>query len=106
LLEYKQYAMNTPEFMHELIWEIAVHAHNKSSVRRVQQIGIYYRFNIAVPTAIADNQEYGKKRLRSSTQPFKFKKYFFIVFRLWSTPNHLFKYALQQRRKYRKAQSN
>lgn len=33
---------------------------------RVQQIDIYYKFNIAVSTAIADNKKYDKReRLRS-----------------------------------------
>ncbi len=51
----------TPEIMHELIEKIVVHAPDKSSGHRVQQIDIYYRFNIAVSTAIADSKEYGKK---------------------------------------------
>lgn len=48
--------------MHELIERIVVHAPDKSSGHRVQQIDIYYRFNIAVSTAIADREEYNKKR--------------------------------------------
>ena len=51
----------TPEIMHELIERIVVHAPEKSSGHRVQQIDIYYRFNIAVSTAIADRREYDKK---------------------------------------------
>ena len=51
----------TLEIMHELIERIVVYAPDKSSGHRVQQIDIYYRFNIAVSTAIADRREYGKK---------------------------------------------
>ncbi|MDE5740961.1 MAG: DUF4368 domain-containing protein [Oscillospiraceae bacterium] len=46
---------------HALIERIIVHAPDKSSGHRVQQIDIYYRFNIAVSTAIADNRKYDKK---------------------------------------------
>ena len=52
----------TPEIMHELIEIIVVHASDKSSGHRVQQINIYYRFNTAVSTAIADSKVYDKKR--------------------------------------------
>lgn len=48
--------------MHELIERIVIHAPDKSSGHRVQQIDIYYRFNIAVSTAVADRREYDKKR--------------------------------------------
>ncbi|MDE7302338.1 MAG: DUF4368 domain-containing protein, partial [Oscillospiraceae bacterium] len=51
----------TSEIMHELIEKIVVHAPDKSRGHRVQQIDIYYRFNIAVSTAIADRREYDKK---------------------------------------------
>lgn len=47
--------------MHGLIERIVVHAPDKSSGHRVQQINIYYRFNIAVSTAIADRRGYDKK---------------------------------------------
>ncbi len=50
----------TPEIMHELIEKIVVHAPDKSSGHRVQQIDIYYRFNIAVSTAVADSKAYDK----------------------------------------------
>ena len=52
----------TPEIMHELIERIVAHAPDKSSGHRVQQIDIYYRFNIAVSMAIADGREYDKTR--------------------------------------------
>ena len=60
--KYTEITVLTPEIMHELIERIVVHAPDKSSGHRVQQIDIYYRFNIAVSTAIADRREYGKKR--------------------------------------------
>ena len=59
---YTEITELTPEIMHELIEKIVVHAPDKSSGHRVQQIDIYYRFNIAVSTAIADRREYDKKR--------------------------------------------
>ena len=52
----------TPEIMHELIEKIVVHAHDKSSGHRTQQIDIYYRFDVAVSTAVADSMKYDKKR--------------------------------------------
>ncbi|MDE5859309.1 MAG: DUF4368 domain-containing protein [Oscillospiraceae bacterium] len=60
--KYTKITELTPEIMHELIERIVVHAPDKSSGHRVQQIDIYYRFNIAVSTAIADRREYDKKR--------------------------------------------
>ncbi len=59
--KYAEITELTPEIMHELIERIVVHAPDKSSGHRVQQIDIYYRFNIAVSSAIADRREYGKK---------------------------------------------
>ncbi len=59
--KYTEITELTPEIMHELVEKIVVHAPDKSSGHRVQQIDIYYRFNIAVSTAIADNREYSKK---------------------------------------------
>ena len=60
--KYTEITELTPEIMHELIEKIVVHAPDKSSGHRVQQIDIYYRFNIAVSTAIADSKVYDKKR--------------------------------------------
>ena len=60
--KYTKITELTPEIMHELIEKIVIHAPDKSSGHRVQQIDIYYRFNIAVSTAIADRREYDKKR--------------------------------------------
>ncbi len=59
--KYTEITELTPEIMHELIERIVVHDPDKSSGHRVQQIDIYYRFNIAVSTAIADRREYDKK---------------------------------------------
>ncbi len=60
--KYTEIVELTPEIMHELIEKIVVHSPDKSSGHRVQQIDIYYRFNIVVSTAIADQREYDKKR--------------------------------------------
>lgn len=59
--KYTEITELTPEIMHELVEKIVVYAPDKSSGHRVQQIDIFYRFNIAVSTAIADNRNYGKK---------------------------------------------
>lgn len=48
--------------MHELIEKIIVHAPDKSSGHRIQQIDICYRFDIAISTVIADSKNYDKKR--------------------------------------------
>lgn len=53
---------HTPEIIHELIEKIVVHAPDKSSGHRTQQIDIYYRFDVAVSTAVADSMKYDKKR--------------------------------------------
>jgi len=60
--KYTEITELTSEIMHELVEKIVVHAPDKSSGHRVQQIDIYYRFNIAVFTAIADSKVYDKKR--------------------------------------------
>ncbi len=44
------------------IEKIVVHAPDKSSGHRTQQIDIYYRFDVAVSTAVADSMKYDKKR--------------------------------------------
>ena len=59
--KYTEITELTPEIMHELVEKIVVHAPDKSSGHRIQQIDIYYRFNIAVSTAIVDRREYDKK---------------------------------------------
>lgn len=45
----------------ELIEKIVIHAPDKSSGHRTQQIDIYYRFDVAVSTAVADSMKYDKK---------------------------------------------
>ena len=52
----------TPEILHEFVDRIIVHAPDKSSGHRTQQIDIYYRFDVAVSTAVADSMKYDKKR--------------------------------------------
>ena len=60
--KYEHITELTPEIMHELIEKIVIHDPDKSSGHRTQQIDIYYRFDIAVSTAVADSMKYGKKR--------------------------------------------
>lgn len=60
--KYENITELTPEIMHELIEKIVVHAPDKSSGHRTQEIKIYYRFNVAVATAVADSMKYDKKR--------------------------------------------
>ncbi len=52
----------TPEIMHEFIEKIVVHAPDKSSGHRKQKIEIYFRFNVAKATVVADSWEYDKKK--------------------------------------------
>ncbi len=60
--KYEEFTELTPEIMHELIDSIVVHAPDKSSGHRPQEIEIHYRFNVAVTTAVADSMKYDKKR--------------------------------------------
>ncbi|MCQ2417573.1 MAG: DUF4368 domain-containing protein, partial [Oscillospiraceae bacterium] len=60
--KYEHITELTPEIMHELIEKIVVHAPDKSSGHRTQQIEIHYRFNVAVSVAVADSKKYDKKR--------------------------------------------
>ena len=60
--KYERITELTPEIMHELIEKIVVHAPDKSSGHRTQQMDIYYRFDVAVSTAVADSMKYDKKR--------------------------------------------
>ncbi|MGN0613798.1 MAG: recombinase family protein [Porcipelethomonas sp.] len=60
--KYEYITELTPELMHELIERIVVHAPDKSSGHRTQQIDIYYRFDVAISTAVADSRKYDKKR--------------------------------------------
>ena len=60
--KYEHITELTPEIMHELISKIVVHAPDKSSGHRTQEIEIHYRFDVAVTTAVADSMKYDKKR--------------------------------------------
>ncbi len=60
--KYERITELTPEIMHELIEKIAVHAPDKSSGHRTQEIEIHYHFDVAVATAVADSMKYDKKR--------------------------------------------
>lgn len=51
----------TPKIMHELIDKIEVHEADKSSVKRIQDIVIRFRFGVAVSTISAKTGKYGKK---------------------------------------------
>ena len=59
--KYEHITKLTPEIMHELIEKIVVHEADKSSGKRVQQIDIYYRFDVAVSSVTAETGKYGKK---------------------------------------------
>ena len=59
--KYERITELTPEIMHELIEKIVVHAPDKSSGHRTQEIEIHYRFDVAVSTAVADSMKYDKK---------------------------------------------
>ena len=60
--KYERITELTPEIMHELIEKIVVHAPDKSSGHRTQEIEIHYSFNVAVTNAVADSMKYDKKR--------------------------------------------
>ena len=60
--KYEHITELTPEIMHELIEKIVIHAPDKRSGHRTQQIDISYRFDVAVSTAVADSMKYDKKR--------------------------------------------
>ena len=60
--KYEHITELTPEIMHELIEKIVIHAPDKSSGHRTQEIEIHYRFDVAVATAVADSMKYDKKR--------------------------------------------
>lgn len=51
----------TPEIMHEFIEKIVVHAPDKSSGHRRQQLDIYYRFSIGISSVQIDSRDYDKK---------------------------------------------
>ena len=58
--KYEHITELTPEIMHELIEKIVVHEPDKSSGKRIQQIDIYYRFDVAVSSISTETGKYGK----------------------------------------------
>lgn len=48
--------------MHELVEQIKIYAPDKSSGHRKQKIDIYFRFNIAKASVVADAIDYDRKR--------------------------------------------
>ena len=60
--KYSEIPKLTPEIMHEFIEKIVVHAPDKSSGHRTQQIDICFRFNVLAATVTADSVVYDKKR--------------------------------------------
>lgn len=59
--KYEHITEITPEIIHELIEKIVVHAPDKSSGKCIQQIDIYYRFDVAVSSVTTETGKYGKK---------------------------------------------
>ena len=59
--KYEYIEKLTPEIMHELIEKIIVHEPDKSSGKRVQQIDICYRFDVATSSVEVETGQYGKK---------------------------------------------
>ena len=51
--------------MQEFVEKIVVHAPDKSSGHRTQQIDIYWRFNVVVSTAAANRSDYQPKRRKA-----------------------------------------
>ena len=60
--KYSKIPKLTPGIMHEFIEKIVVHAPDKSSGHRTQQIDICFRFNVAVATAVADSMVKKKEK--------------------------------------------
>ena len=58
---YDHFKTLTPEIMHELVDKIVVHEPDKSSGKRVQDIEIHFRFDVAVTTISVETGKYGKK---------------------------------------------
>ena len=59
--KYEHIEKLTPEIMHELVDKIIVHEPDKSSGKRVQDIEIHFRFDVAVSTISVETGKYGKK---------------------------------------------
>ncbi|WP_431768010.1 DUF4368 domain-containing protein [Ruminococcus flavefaciens] len=62
LQKYEHITELTPEIMHELIERIVVHAPDKSSGHRQQKEDIYFRFRVAVASAVLSRKDYDKRR--------------------------------------------
>lgn len=60
--KYEHITELTPEIMHELIERIVVHAPDKSSGHRQQKVDIYFRFRVAVASAVLSRKDYDKRR--------------------------------------------
>ncbi|MDE5765482.1 MAG: recombinase family protein [Ruminococcus sp.] len=58
--KYEHITELTPEIMHELIEKIVVHEPDKSSGKRIQQIDIYFRFDVAVSSISTETGKYGR----------------------------------------------
>ena len=59
--KYEHIETLTPEIMHELIDKIIVNEPDKSSGKRLQDIEIHFRFDVAVSTISVETGKYGKK---------------------------------------------
>ena len=59
--KYEHITELTPKIMHELIDKIVVHEADKSSGKRIQDIVIHFRFDVAVSTISVETGKYGKK---------------------------------------------
>ena len=64
--KYESISKLTPEIMHELIERIVIHAPDKSSGHREQEVEIHFRFNVASVSIVLDSRDYDMKRLRSA----------------------------------------
>ncbi len=60
--KYEKITELTPEILHEFIEKIIVHAPEGGRANRTQQVDIYFRFNVATSTAIADFSKYYARR--------------------------------------------
>ena len=58
--KYEQITELTPEIMNEMIERIEVHAPDKSSGHREQQIDIYFRFRVAEASVVYKNERKSK----------------------------------------------
>ncbi len=59
--QYEHITVLTPKIMHELIDRIVAHEADKSSGKRVQDIEIHFRFDVAVSTISVETGKYEKR---------------------------------------------